>query len=56
MPFWRRGFDCTLRFDMPTNDENELFCLRLKSLGGADHVFAEHLNEMTASHTDVEQV
>ena len=54
---WRR-FDCTLRFDMPTNDEKtKLFCLRLKSLGGADHVFAELLNEMSGfTYADVEQV
>lgn len=54
---WRR-FDCTMRFDMPTNDEKKkLFILRLGHLKGADYVFGEYLGEMEGfSHADVEQV
>ena len=54
---WRR-FDCTLRFDMPTNDAKiQLFHLRLKSLDGPNHVFAELLNETYGfTYADVEQV
>lgn len=54
---WRR-FDCTMRFDMPTNDEmKKLFILRLRQLKGADHVFEELLGEMEGfSHADVDQI
>ncbi len=54
---WRR-FDCTLRFDMPSNDDKKkLFVLRLGQLKGADHVFAEYYDDTEGfSHADVEQV
>lgn len=53
---WRR-FDCTIRFDMPTNDAKmQLFCLRLKPLDGANHIFAEFLNETDSfTYADIEQ-
>jgi len=53
---WRR-FDSTLRFDMPTSDEKfRLFSLRLKSLNGPNHVFAEIVNNTDGfSYADVEQ-
>jgi len=52
---WRR-FDCTLKFDMPTNNEQiRLFNLRLKQFKGAENIiieFTEHLKNF--SHADVE--
>jgi ATP-dependent 26S proteasome regulatory subunit len=54
---WRR-FDNTLRFDSRAmKRNNSFFFLRLKSLTGADHVFAEYFGEMESfSYADVEQI
>ncbi|MCL1914472.1 MAG: ATP-binding protein [Eubacteriaceae bacterium] len=54
---WRR-FDCTLRFEMPSNDEkSKLFSLRLKQFSGADHVFAKYYGDMEGfSFADIDQI